>query len=533
MEPNSFPSARILVVEDEQIVALELKERLTRMGHTVLGTVGSGEEAIAQARRLRPDLLLMDVKLQGEVDGIQAAEAIRADAGADAAIVYLTAFADVETLSRAKLTEPYGYILKPFQERELHVVIDIALYRHRIERQQRLMTLVSGEVASSLSRQEIADRVGALVARQLAVWCLVHLRDADGALVLTASARPANGTTARSPEAGRPAAAAGAGSELESVAAAGRGRLFPDAARLVPGAPAAPAVVVPLPAGGLTLGTLTVASARPERPLIEQDVAFVEELGRRLAAGIDNARLYAEAQRAIRTREDILAIVSHDLKNPLSSVMMNAEQLLRHPDPGAPERVTRNARKIRAAAERISRLANDLLDMARLDSGRLTLELRRVNARELIDEALSMFDDAASQQAIHLSHEALPEVDLLCDRDRVLQVLSNLIGNALKFSGQGRSVAVQGRLDDGSLVFSVADQAGGISDEQRAHLFERFWQSPETMRKGTGLGLYIAKGLVQAHGGDIWFDTTPGAGSTFSFTIPLADRPGGERPPAT
>ncbi len=127
--------ARIFVVEDEQIVALELRERLTLMGHQVAGIAASGEEAIEDVRRLRPDLVLMDIKLQGAMDGIEAAAVIRRDTGIP--VVYLTAFADDATLQRAKLTEPYGYILKPFQERELHVVIEVSLYRSRAERALR------------------------------------------------------------------------------------------------------------------------------------------------------------------------------------------------------------------------------------------------------------------------------------------------------------------------------------------------------------------------------------------------------------
>jgi len=127
--------ARILVVEDERLVARELNERLTEMGHEVVACVASGEEAVEQVRARKPDLVLMDIKLQGAMDGIRAAEIIRRETGLP--VIYLTAFADEHTLQRAKLTEPYGYILKPFQERELHVNIEMSLHRHRVARQLR------------------------------------------------------------------------------------------------------------------------------------------------------------------------------------------------------------------------------------------------------------------------------------------------------------------------------------------------------------------------------------------------------------
>ena len=127
--------ARILVVEDERLVARELEERLTEIGHFVVASVASGEGAIEQVRALKPELVLMDIKLEGPMDGIRAAEIIRRETGLP--VIYLTAFADEHTLQRAKLTEPYGYILKPFQERELRVNIEMSLHRHRVGRQLR------------------------------------------------------------------------------------------------------------------------------------------------------------------------------------------------------------------------------------------------------------------------------------------------------------------------------------------------------------------------------------------------------------
>src|SRR5262245_31770918 len=120
-------ASKILIVEDEQIVALELRDRLARMGHEIVGVAVTGEDAVDQARRFEPDLVLMDVKLKGDMDGVEAAEVI--GRSMDVAVVYLTAFADDRTLQRAKMTEPHGYIVKPFQDRELHVVIEVALYR--------------------------------------------------------------------------------------------------------------------------------------------------------------------------------------------------------------------------------------------------------------------------------------------------------------------------------------------------------------------------------------------------------------------
>jgi signal transduction histidine kinase len=184
--------------------------------------------------------------------------------------------------------------------------------------------------------------------------------------------------------------------------------------------------------------------------------------------------------------------------------------------------VTRTALRIRGAAERMARLTDDLLDMVGMDSGHLSLQLERTDAREVVAEALAMFDATAAEHGIDLSIEALPDVKISCDRQRVLQVLSNLIGNALKLSTDGSSITVEGTVSGSSLLLSVSDEAGGIRPEERGHIFERFWQGSNAGRRGTGLGLYITKGLVEAQGGHIWVASTPGRGTTFHFTVPLA-----------
>ena len=645
---------KILVVEDEQIVALELQDQLTHMGHSVAGIVASGEEAVEQARRLQPHLILMDIKLQGKLDGIQAAELIRKEA--DIPIVYLTAFADEATLQRAKVTQPYGYILKPFQERELHVIIEVSLYRHRAARElreaeawrhaliqsvgdavlatsgdgrvkvlnpmaealtgwreqdaiglplgdvfkvfqlpagtgekweamtaksllakngkeipievaltpildpanaplgavwvfrdiserkrlqdrQRFMAKASGEVSSSLDREMILTKLATLIAGSLADWCVIHLRGANGALHIAAFAHREPEKNAFAPLLRDVAVRNDSEStNIESVARSGRAVLAVDVAddgwtktalgmddSLVPGLGAASAVIVPLTMRGETLGTLSIVSEQRDRRFTESDLVFTEELGRRMAAGIDNAQLYAEAQRAIRMREDILAIVSHDLRSPLSSISLNADQLLRKPEKLSAERVMKNAHATRRATQTMSRMIGDLLDMASIDGGRLSLDLRHHKAADLLTEARSMFEAPALERSISLVITALPDAEVLCDRDRVLQVLFNLIGNALKFSLGGQSIAIQAEVRGRTVQFSVSDQAGGIKPDQVEHIFERHWQAPEALRKGSGLGLYIAKGIVEAHAGRIWVDSTPGVGSTFHFRVPLAE----------
>ena len=283
---------------------------------------------------------------------------------------------------------------------------------------------------------------------------------------------------------------------------------------------------VPLVARGRTLGALTFLAAESGRRYSSDDLDLAEEVGRRAALAIDNARLYEQAQRAIHARQDMLAIVSHDLKNLLGVILMRSALLLKTP---AGEELRLGSRrvveKIRRSAERMKRLIEDLLDLASIEAGRLTVEKKRHPIAPLVQEALELLEPMAVQKNLRLERELPSErLDIDCDRERVLQVFGNLIGNAIKFTPEGGTIKVRAEMRGDETRFSVADTGPGIRPDDLPHVFDRYWQAKKTARLGTGLGLSIAEGLVEAHGGRIWVESTPGRGSTFFFTIPTAPR---------
>lgn len=228
-----------------------------------------------------------------------------------------------------------------------------------------------------------------------------------------------------------------------------------------------------------------------------------------------------ERVRGERLREEILAIVSHDLRNPLGAIQTSAQVLLRSsPEP----RAARQVATIQRAAARMDRLIGDLVDMASLQAGRLALELRPTAAAALVEDAIQLHEAVAQEKGVALRREpgAGPgDVTVLCDRERISQVFANLLGNALKFCRGGDSVTIAAAAEEREARFAVADTGPGIAPEDVDRVFLPYWSASRYARQGTGLGLHISKGIVEAHGGRIWVESRPGAGATFQFTLPL------------
>jgi len=283
-------------------------------------------------------------------------------------------------------------------------------------------------------------------------------------------------------------------------------------------------LAVPLVAHGKLLGAMALISSTPSRMFGSNDQRVAEELAQRAALSIENARLYFEAQRATQARDEILAIVAHDLRNPLNNIVMQAS-LLRKRGLETEPRCRSSADAIERSAARMTRLIQDLLDVVRMEGGCLSVEAGRVSARQVVFDSYVVQSPFASAASLELRLELPPELpEIWADRDRLLQVLENIIGNAVKFSERGGTITVAATPGKDEVLFSVADTGGGIAPDELPHLFDRFWQGRKARKLGSGLGLPIVKGIVEAHRGRIWVESTPGKGSTFFFTIPTAGR---------
>lgn len=412
------------------------------------------------------------------------------------------------------------------------VVVREVTARFEDNEQQRFLAEAGVALASSLDWEETLRRIAELAVPRLADWCSVDLVEGDGirplamvhrdtpSLRTTAETRrnyPAsavpNHPVMRAIQTGAPLLAPRFDDLIDSFARE------PEYRRIVQGLGLRSYMVVPLGVQGRIFGALTFATADSGRTYGSGELALAEELGRRASLAVENARLYREAQQATRLRQNVLGVVSHDLKNPLNALRLYCALLERRVS-------TDSARDAVASMKRtisqMERMVTDLVDIAALEAGQLRIDRRLHQPAEIVAEAVLTFLPLAKESGVALSGTAAADLPAVaCDRGRVLQILGNLLANALKVTEEGGRVEVTVEATGSEVVFAVRDTGCGIAPEELPHLFERFWRGREAAYTGTGLGLSISRGLVHAHSGRIWAESQPGAGSTFRFALPL------------
>ena len=250
---------------------------------------------------------------------------------------------------------------------------------------------------------------------------------------------------------------------------------------------------------------------------------FVSALGSSLRSAFKDALLAKmEAERAVLARDEMLGVISHELKNPLTAVQVTISLIQRTlPQTSELEKVQKLLEKLEPSIKRMSRLIADLLDVTRLEANAFKLELRSCDLIEIVREVVQSHEASAEEKLIQLSSEIPPECrEVFCDSVRTIQILANIVNNAIKFTNTGGAVRVSAKRTDHHVEVRITDNGKGISKEALSHVFDRFWQAPDTAYRGTGLGLSIAKGLVEAQGGKIRAESSMGDGTTFSFTLP-------------
>ena len=291
----------------------------------------------------------------------------------------------------------------------------------------------------------------------------------------------------------------------------------------------ASAIAAPLVYASKAVGIL-LGVADSARTYTPEDVGLAREVLHHIALALQSARLYASARDALRTRDAVLAMVTHDLRNFLNTIQLSADALARRTSDLGDAR--RHVDSIKRAAGRMQQLIENLRDATTIEVGQFTVNPIREDVPTLVGDTMKMLVPQAEARGLSLTSDVADDLPAaLCDHDRITQVLTNLVGNAIKFTPEKGQVHVEAKRLGDALCFAVRDTGSGIPKPDLSHIFERYWTKKgrdQRGQEGTGLGLFIAKGIVDAHHGRIWAESELGVGTTFYFTIPAAPESGAD-----
>ena len=374
------------------------------------------------------------------------------------------------------------------------------------EKRSMLLVQASEELARSFDYREALRKVERILVPALADWCEILELEPSESRELQVHPDPA----------------------LEDWAPTPIGPPHPELFRAMQ---AVSYLIVPLVLRDGVIGEIRLAFTTSGRRFRSEERETIESLARHVAFTVENAKLFDEAQRAVAMRDEVLAVVSHDLKNPLSAINLTCDAML-----GAEKRGQKispvSLHRIKRSGDLMERLIADLLDMAGLQAGNLSVERARQPVAGIVHDAMEALQPLASERNNRLQTELEDEsLAVYCDRHRILQVLTNLVGNAVKFTPEGGVIKIRAQSRGSEVCLAVVDTGPGISDDQLPHVFEPYWKGRE-IQKGTGLGLYIAKGIVERHGGKILGGEPGGSRHLLLLYAPHSARAGHEALPA-
>lgn len=489
--------ARIMVVEDDRIVARDIREQLARIGHSVVAVAHSGEAAVDLAIGERPDLVLMDIRLEGRMDGIDAAQVIRTQC--QIPVVFLTAYADDETVRRASRAEPFGYLLKPFEDLHLRSVIAMALHKHAAERKLRESERRFEATLSSIGDGVIAtderSRITFInpVAEELTGW---PRQQAIGQL-LAAVYRVSD----RDDQAEEPArvATARAGTAPNQARLTSRdGREFPIDEKSAP----------IIDDAGASTGAVLVFSDTSER--------------RRTAAALQNAQADLARMSRMTTVGQLTASIAHEVNQPLMAVVMNADACLKWlGSPGNLDEARAAAARIVAEGHRAGEIVNRIRALARNEP----IQFDVLDVNEMIECMLPLVRADFNYQGLAFTADLQPgRLPVVGDRVQLQQVVLNLVSNAAEAINASRNperhLAVTTRLLlPGEICVTVEDSGDGVDPAVMERIFDPFFT---TKKGGIGMGLSICRSIIDAHGGRLWAEPRSPRGARFRFVVPLS-----------
>ncbi len=491
--------AKILVVEDEVILARTIANQLTQLGYTVAGTASSGVAAIDKANNSQPDLVLMDVVLKGEMDGITAASQICSQH--DIPVVFLTAYADETTLQRAKSILPLGYIVKPFSLGELRVAVELALFKHQVEQEIRTNRAYLATLLHSMNDAVIATNEQGLVtfmnpaAETLTGWRQSEAVGKNATEVL----HFVDEVTNLVPD--HPVAQVLKTQEVtflnEFTALVNRN------GDLVPIGDSTSPLYQQLEESGGVVVVVRDMSAYRRSELLQKALEKEQELN--------------------QLKSQFVTTVSHEFRNPLAVIQTAAELLDLFGGMMFTEKMKTYVQAIKTSVEQMNQLMEGVLIMGRIEAGRLHFTPALVDIQQLCQDLLE--ECSLNLTDFHEMVFTHPDdsLETWMDENLLRQILANLLNNAIKYSPVGGRIHFDYTYDtDGqTIIFRVQDQGIGIPNSEQSHLFESFFRASNTKSiEGTGLGLAIVKQCVELHQGQINVTSEVSVGTTFTVVLP-------------
>jgi len=549
------PQPRILVVDDEPHVVQIFQDLLAQRGYEVVSST-NGDDAILKVTTESFDLVLTDINLPG-VDGLEVVRAAKA-ADKDTCVILITGYASTTTAIDALRQGAYDYITKPFDLWETAKAIDrglesrfLVLENRRLveslgkanrelqhheqilsrmvkDATQRITALYESgkEISTSLSRQATLDVIVNQVAKLAgAESSLVFLYDTDAGAYVAEAGAGAGAPQDRVKEyrfgigEGLHGQAVRNMTPVRSAAIAETIGIEPFLSELE----VSSALIVPLLTNEGVLGTIT-ALRRTGRGFTPDDQEQLSMFASQASIALTNAILYERTKELDRMKSEFVAVVSHEVRTPLTSIKGSLELLGDERFHVLPPPQKELLSICQANTERLISLINDILDFSKLESSKLSLNFETFDVGRVVPEAVDHIRNLAAMRGITIDvHIEGTAGAIEADPMRVAQVITNLLGNAIKFSPEKGKIEVWARGTDEEVTVDIKDFGKGISQRDLSRLFQRFAQlDSSTTRKagGTGLGLVISKGIVEQHGGRIWVESTMGMGSTFSFSLP-------------
>ena len=559
--PASQPKpASILMVDDEPTIAELVADYLTPLGHEVR-TAASAEEAIETLKHWNPDAVLTDLNLPG-ASGLEVVRAAKA-VDDQVCVIVITGQATTDTAIDALRHGAYDYVQKPFDLIDLKATIERGIETRRLSQTNRTLMDELRRHERELSRKV-----------QLATWQMKTLFELSSKMSRTLSLdfrlnficeKAAELTGAQQSllflksDDDEPEFVARAGYRVEkgllneSSFVAGHGLNGMAVAqqavirRVGPGIfPTAPgegfvdplralspqsALVVPLITEQRVLGTVTLLDKTGG--FNQDDEDFVTLFAGSAAVALDNAILHEQTLELDRLKSEFVAVVSHEIRTPLTVIKGSLEILADMDIWDLDEKQLQLLAGAQANCDRLMLLIRDILDFSKLESKGLSMSFATASVSDVVRSGIENLGALVTEHEIHLVSELEPDLpEIVLDENRIGQVITNLLANAIKFSDPGAKVAVEAGRNETDIVIRVRDYGEGIDPRDMKRLFRKFSQlDSSTTRKtgGTGLGLVICKGIIEAHGGQIWVESELGEGSTFSFSLPVS-RPSSEEP---